>query len=177
MKRQGFTLIELLVVMAILGILAGVVGSTFINSQKRGKDAQRKSDLKNISHALELFYNDYNKYPSSEGGKIKACSYQLNSNGTEEAVVCDWGEDAFKGVAEDGVTLKTSYMEKVPADPLNPSQYYYYQNPGGDRQKYQLYALLDNTKDKNIIEGIQVSCGAGVNCNFSLTSSNTNPTE
>lgn len=177
MKKRGFTLIELLVVMAIIGILAGVVGTTFVNSQRRGKDAQRKSDLKNMAHALELFYNDYNKYPLAEGGKIMACSYQVNNNGTEEATSCDWGEDTFKGVEADGITLKTTYMEKVPADPSYPLSYYYYQNPGGDRQKYQLYAHLDNTEDKNIINGINIACGASLACNFSMTSSNTNPTE
>ena len=50
--RYGFTLIELLVVIAILGVLAAVGLATFNTSQMRGRDAQRKSDLKQISNAL-----------------------------------------------------------------------------------------------------------------------------
>ncbi|KKR41619.1 MAG: Type II secretory pathway pseudopilin PulG-like protein, partial [Candidatus Woesebacteria bacterium GW2011_GWB1_40_12] len=55
----GFTLVELLVVIAILGILATIGLVTFSSSQMRGRDAQRKSDLKQISSALEIYYNDY----------------------------------------------------------------------------------------------------------------------
>jgi prepilin-type N-terminal cleavage/methylation domain-containing protein len=176
MKKKGFTLIELLVVMAIIGILAGVIGSTFVSSQRRGRDAQRKSDLKNIAHALELFYNDYNKYPSSEGGIIKACPYQVKADGSVVATNCDWeGESTFQGTASDG-SVKTVYMEKVPADP-GPQFYYYRSSSGASPQKYQLYARLDNTEDKNLISGLDVSCGTGFTCNYSVTSSNSLPTE
>jgi type II secretion system protein G len=175
MKNKGFTLIELLVVMAIIGILAGVIASTFSNSQKRGKDAQRKSDLKNIAHALELFYNDYNKYPSSSNGKILACPYKITSQGGVDATPCEWGTGEFKGVDSNGSEL-TVYMKKVPADPVTQS-YYYRSSSVASPQKYQLYTRLDNTEDKNIIKDLTVTCGGSLTCNYAVTSSNTTPTE
>ena len=51
--HHGFTLIELLVVITIIGILAGIGLNSFQSSQKKSRDATRKSDLRQISHALE----------------------------------------------------------------------------------------------------------------------------
>ena len=58
MVKKGFTLVELLIVMAIISILATLIVGGFRSSQMRGRDGARKSDLKQISNALELFYSD-----------------------------------------------------------------------------------------------------------------------
>lgn len=58
---NGFTLIELLVVIAILGILASVV-LVAINPGERineAQDANRKSDVGQVSVALESYYATY----------------------------------------------------------------------------------------------------------------------
>jgi len=64
--NKGFTLVELLVVMAILGVLVTLIGTAFRTAQARGRDVQRKSDLKQIANALELFFNDYGFYPPGD---------------------------------------------------------------------------------------------------------------
>jgi len=59
MKRKtGFTLIELLVVISIIGVLSGMAAFNFQQARKRARDVQRKSDLKQIQNALELYKND-----------------------------------------------------------------------------------------------------------------------
>jgi len=175
---QGFTLIELLVVIVILGILATIGLTFFTSAQARGRDAQRKSDLKQLANALELFYSDYGKYPSSSlDGKIEACSYDP-VGGT--GVTCDWGSGQFY----DG---KTIYFRTMPADPSGGS--YYYAVPDPDtRQKFQLFAHLENTQDLNCINDAEgnpscknpdtprVRCVTGI-CNFAVTSPNTVPAE
>ena len=63
--KKGFTLIEMLVVISMIGILTTLALVSFESSQKRARDTQRKSDLKQYQTALENFANDSNGlYPS-----------------------------------------------------------------------------------------------------------------
>jgi prepilin-type N-terminal cleavage/methylation domain-containing protein len=61
-KSSGFTLIELLVVIAIIGVLASVVLGSLNQARGKARDTVRKSNLRQISVALELYYDKYNTY-------------------------------------------------------------------------------------------------------------------
>jgi general secretion pathway protein G len=66
MKRnQGFTLIELLVVMAIAVILAGIGMTLYGTSVTRAKEAALSEDLFQMRKAIDEYYADKQKYPSS----------------------------------------------------------------------------------------------------------------
>jgi type II secretion system protein G len=173
-RHRGFTLIELLVVVAIIGILATIALVSFRYSQLRTRDAERKSDLKQIASALELFYSDYKLYPSAQAsGKIMACPYRPTAPATSSA--CDWGDDSSN--LTDG---KTVYFRKLPQDPSSGNYSYRVIKDG---QAFQLYAHLENTEDKDCIGGSCSSptlpddntpnCGGeGLVCNFAITSAN-----
>lgn len=164
--KKGFTLVELLVVMSIIGILVAIVAGNFRNAQIRGRDAQRKSDLKQLTSSLELFYADYGKYPSETSGLLAACPYNpALSTGTS----CSWGGDEMT----DG---KTVYFKEMPADPSTDASYRYRIVPGSSNQKYQLFARLENSLDKDIITTVY-TCGSAGTCNLALTSANTNASE
>jgi len=64
-NKKGFTLIELLVVVSIIGILATLITANLNAARSRARDAARKSDLKNISTSLRLYYNDKQAYPAT----------------------------------------------------------------------------------------------------------------
>lgn len=65
-KERGFTLIELLVVIAIIGILSSVVLASLNSARKKGRDARRISDLKQIQLALEMYYDsNSSEYPDA----------------------------------------------------------------------------------------------------------------
>ncbi len=63
-KKFGFTLVELLVVIAIIGILASIISASLVTSRKKGRDAKRIADIKNLQLGLEEYYNDNLKYPT-----------------------------------------------------------------------------------------------------------------
>jgi general secretion pathway protein G len=96
-NNRAFTLVELLIVMSIIGVLAAIGLGSFTTAQMRGRDAQRKSDLKQVSHALELYFNDHSSYP---------------------APPLPWGAE-FKD------TKGTVYFKILPQDPTNGQSYTY----------------------------------------------------
>lgn len=56
-SKLGFTLIELLVVISIIGVLSTLVLANVQGVRERGRDAARKSDIKAIQQALEMYKN------------------------------------------------------------------------------------------------------------------------
>ena len=65
-KIKGFTLLELLVVIAIIGLLSTLAVVALGNARMKARDAKRISDLKQVSAALELYYDDNGHYPKIE---------------------------------------------------------------------------------------------------------------
>jgi type II secretion system protein G len=169
MKNKAFTLIELLVVIAILGILATIGIGGFRSSQIRSRDAQRKSDLKQIASALELYYSDYGKYPAAgTGGVINGCPAETDS--------CTWGNVNIGFQDSQGKI----YLRQIPKDPQAGNYYY---RVSANKNKFQLFTHLENSQDKNCVDAncattdLPSVCGTGLNCNYAVTSTNAGPKE
>ena len=64
-KRNAFTLLEILVVVSIIGILVVLGTVAFSTTQKKGRDARRKADIKAIQNGLEQFQASIGSYPTS----------------------------------------------------------------------------------------------------------------
>lgn len=92
-KQKGFTLIELLVVIAIIGILSSIVLVSLGSARTKARDARRQSDVRQISLAMELCYDD------------ASCG--------NSATVSDYPDTATPP------TSIGSYLTVVPVDPTN----------------------------------------------------------
>lgn len=154
-KKNGFTLLELLVVIAILATLSALVVPNFMGARERARDTQRKSDLRQIQKALELYKMDQNPpvYPTA-----------LPTPG-------DLWNDPNTGV---------TYMNKFPADPLVSSDDYEYTyvRHATDDLRYYLTACLENKADIDGISDLSNpctvdTCGQEITCpnniHFTLT--------
>jgi prepilin-type N-terminal cleavage/methylation domain-containing protein len=64
-KKKGFTLVEIIIVMAIIIIFATMMVGIFnaIGVTNKGRDAQRKKDLRRIKIAFEEYFNDKGYFP------------------------------------------------------------------------------------------------------------------
>ncbi|HNR29267.1 MAG TPA: type II secretion system major pseudopilin GspG [Candidatus Hydrogenedentes bacterium] len=60
----GFTLIELMVVIAILSILAAVVGVNVLGAFGQGSVAAAKTEIKSLADAVIMFKLENGKFPS-----------------------------------------------------------------------------------------------------------------
>lgn len=66
-SKKGFTLLELLVVVSIMVILLTIGLSSYSTAQKKGRDAKRKSDIREIQAAMEQYFSVCsNAYPSPD---------------------------------------------------------------------------------------------------------------
>lgn len=64
----GFTLVELLVVLAILTLLAGLVGPRVLGQLGGAKSKTAAVQIADIEKAMELFKLDVGRFPTSEEG-------------------------------------------------------------------------------------------------------------
>jgi len=68
LNQKGFTIIELFVVIVIIGILVALALPNLFAAQARGRDADRKNELKNLQQRLESHFNDNDAYPATLAG-------------------------------------------------------------------------------------------------------------
>lgn len=147
-------------------LLAGTIAILNpIGQIQKGNDSKRKSDLSQIQKALEVYYNDFGKYPLSINNQIK------NHNVPPPTTIV-WG------------TSWSPYMSILPKDPKGGFNYAYFSN----EQSYYLYAFLERgSKDQQVCTGTNNACSAptgssmdmqtacGGVCNFGVSSSNVSP--
>ncbi len=118
--EHGFTLLELLVVLAIIAMLAGIVGPQVMKHLGASKTKAARVQIEDLSAALDMHKLDSGKYPKSLTGLVERPSDSKRWNGP--------------------YLRKT----KVPKDPW--LQEYHYASPG-EHGKFDLYSYGADEKE------------------------------
>ncbi len=126
---SGFTLIEVMVVVVILAILAAVVIPNILTRPDQAKVTTSKANLTAFTLALDLYYLDNNRYPSTEQGLV-SLAYKTNI----EPIPNQWPP---QGYLKTSVSLKDAWGNE-----------YQYESPGiHNPQSYDLYSLGANGRE------------------------------
>lgn len=145
-------MIELLVVISIIGILSSLAVVSLNSARVKARDAMRKADMTQMRLALNLYYDDNNKYP--------AC-------GSWDDNAADFGASAQAGSNCYNTTLGTAlitgakpYFGQLPKDPKNPTNdpnvnviYLYRYVSKSDGSEYALVYRLEENTDLQVIRG------------------------
>lgn len=67
-KQRGFTLVEMLVVITIIGMIMALVGPRVLSYLSDSRLKAAKIQIQSFASALDLFYLDSGRYPSSAEG-------------------------------------------------------------------------------------------------------------
>jgi general secretion pathway protein G len=105
--ERGFTLVEILVVITIIGLIMGLVGPRVLNYLSEAKAKAAKIQIASFSSALDLYFLDTGRYPTSSEGLLALVTRQGNA--------AIWNGPYLKG-------------STVPADPWGNT--YVYRLPG-----------------------------------------------
>ena len=114
--EAGFTLVEMLVVITIIGMIMALVGPRVLNYLGESKAKAAKIQIESFSSALDLYYLDLGRYPSTNEG-LAALTRGNNLPG--------WNGPYLRG----GV---------VPSDPWGHG--YVYRSPG-ERAPFEIISL------------------------------------
>ena len=138
--QRGFTLIELLIVLAIIGTLTSIIMVNFLSARERARDGERKTELRQLQTAFELYRADQGAYPPAP---LPTCDTALASGGT-------------------------TYISKIPCDPTNSGQHVYTYTTTGTT--YTLFSCMENEKDaqKDKVNNATY-CSGTTNWSFTLT--------
>jgi len=127
LAKKGFTLIELLVVIAIIGMLSSVILASLGSARIKARDVRRKSDMRQLQTALEMYYSDYGQYPYAGWGWRGAVSYGNHGTGANGYIP----------------GLVPKYIPILPSDPRGTLDGYLYLS-----NKYQ-YKLLSHVSPES----------------------------
>ncbi len=103
-RQTGFTLIELMIVLAIMGVLITIAQPNLKKSIIRAREAVLREDLFQMRDAIDQYYADNGKYPSTLEDLI-------NQQDRTRSYLREIPKDPFTGAA-DWITIAPEGSEE-----------------------------------------------------------------
>ena len=104
----GFTLVEILVVITIIGLIMGLVGPRVLNYLGESKAKAARIQIDSFASALDLFFLDVGRYPTTNEGLGALVQRPGNANA--------WNGPYLKGGTVPGDPWNNAYLYRSPAD-------------------------------------------------------------
>ena len=91
----GFTLIEILIVVAIIGLIAALIGPNLMGRFERSKEEITKAQVEMLSSAVQAFMIDMRRYPNSLEELINSTDPQWRGPYLSKRIIPKdpWGRD------------------------------------------------------------------------------------
>jgi prepilin-type N-terminal cleavage/methylation domain-containing protein len=178
-KLLGFTLIEILVVISIISVLSGVIYASFGDARASSRDKVRKTSLKELALALEMYKAQYGFYPAEGCG-----GSTINTGDTPSTSGVDWdGSATWTGPGQHSSGwgnqcpeyiegLAPEFIAKLPLDPNQEAEdnrgFVYRVSAQGDRYKVLVLNTVEvETVDSYNNEFARCPYSGGSNCGSS----------
>ena len=107
-SQAGFTLVEILVVITIIGLIMALVGPRVLNYLSESRVKAAKIQIQSFSSALDLFYLDAGRFPTSSEG--------LSALARPVSGVMSWNGPYLKGGSVPNDPWGNPYVYKQPAE-------------------------------------------------------------
>ena len=106
--ERGFTLVEILVVITIIGLIMGLVGPRVLNYLGESKSKAARIQIESLASALDLYYLDNGRYPTSSEGLTALVQRSGNSP--------SWNGPYLKGGLVPGDPWGKPYVYRSPGE-------------------------------------------------------------
>jgi general secretion pathway protein G len=106
--EAGFTLVEMLVVITIIGLIMALVGPRVLNYLTESKVKAARIQIQSFASALDLFYLDAGRFPSSGEG--------LDALVRPTQGVAAWNGPYLRGGSVPNDPWGTPYVYRVPGE-------------------------------------------------------------
>ena len=147
LRPRGFTLIELLVVISIIGVLSSVILAAVNSARYSANDAKRFSDLRQMEKALDTYYVDNGKYPST-GTNTWNSQCNFTNQITNESYLVN------NGATAPNPAFVGTYIPSIPQDPAyvsgTNSNCYAYISNGTDYKLIDYLPSNSNTTNSKV---------------------------